>query len=404
MWNNITSFARCIRRNQYFKYLMMVVVIVCILYWIKKMYPVRPAPPTTHILKNMGYKSIFVYHLPEWFKVLKGIRTFQLENCAVQRCFITTSPSEREMADLVLFNGQHDHTRAEYQRNPQQIFALYYSESPPHSRVIPEYVTINWTISYRSDSTIPSPYRRWVYNDDTVWQKEQDRNYATNKTRQVAWFVSNCDDKNGRLEYVMELQKFISVDIYGKCGPLSCPREDALQCFRMLDEDYKFYLAFENSNCKDYITEKFFVNALSRRVLPIVMGPPRETYEKIAPYYSFIHVDDFKSPADLAAYLHELDEKDELYNAYFQWKGTGKIVKEPIRFFCTLCERLHDAAIMDIPHWYPDVNYWWRKPGTCSDNTWLHEIRTSASIRIQNHQYCLFITIILIVYNNVIKM
>ena len=30
----------------------------------------------------------------------------------------------------------------------------------------------------------------------------------------------------------------------------------------MLDSDYKFYLAFENSNCQDYITEKFFVNGL----------------------------------------------------------------------------------------------------------------------------------------------
>jgi hypothetical protein len=29
--------------------------------------------------------------------------------------------------------------------------------------------------------------------------------------------------------------------------------------------------AFENSNCKDYVTEKFFVNGLTRNILPIVV-------------------------------------------------------------------------------------------------------------------------------------
>jgi glycoprotein 3-alpha-L-fucosyltransferase len=79
---------------------------------------------------------------------------------------------------------------------------------------------------------------------------------------QVAWFVSNCGARNGRLQYARELSKYISVDVYGACGTKKCPRTTANKCFDMLDKDYKFYLAFENSNCKDYITEKFFVNGL----------------------------------------------------------------------------------------------------------------------------------------------
>lgn len=64
------------------------------------------------------------------------------------------------------------------------------------------------------------------------------------------------------MHYARELSKYIQVDIYGTCGTLRCPRSQSQACFDMLDEDYKFYLAFENSNCKDYITEKFFVNGL----------------------------------------------------------------------------------------------------------------------------------------------
>lgn len=41
---------------------------------------------------------------------------------------------------------------------------------------------------------------------------EQDRNYAQNKTKKVAWFVSNCGARNGRLNYAHELQKYIQVN------------------------------------------------------------------------------------------------------------------------------------------------------------------------------------------------
>jgi hypothetical protein len=100
-----------------------------------------------------------------------------------------------------------------------------------------------------------------VYYDPNVKSLNQSKNYAANKTKQVAWFVSNCGARTRRLEYARELQKYIGVDIYGSCGDKTCPRGDP-QCTNLLNKDYKFYLSFENSHCKDYITEKFFVNGL----------------------------------------------------------------------------------------------------------------------------------------------
>jgi glycoprotein 3-alpha-L-fucosyltransferase len=70
--------------------------------------------------------------------------------------------------------------------------------------------------------------------------KKQDKNYATGKTKKVAWFVSNCGARNGRRQYADELGKHIQVDIYGACGPFKCPRHNSEACFKMLDKDYKF--------------------------------------------------------------------------------------------------------------------------------------------------------------------
>ena len=155
----------------------------------------------------------------------------------------------------------------------------------------------NMTASYRTDSTIVTPYKKWHYDNETVDIKKQSRNFAIGKTKQVAWFVSHCKTPNNRLQYAEELQKFISVDIFGECGTKKCPRNQQRRCFKMLNKEYKFYLAFENSNCIDYITEKFFINGLSHDVIPIVMGArhgcqtfssclkPHLSLLKIASYY-----------------------------------------------------------------------------------------------------------------------
>lgn len=163
---------------------------------------------------------------------------------------------------------------------------------------------------------------------------------------------------------------FKQVDIYGRCGTLTCPSANRQDCYNMLNRDYKFYLAFENSNCKNYITEKLFENALARNILPIVMGAPIEEYQKYAPQQSFIHVDEFESPAELAQFLHILDKNDEEYNSYFAWKGTGQFVNNPNNFFCELCARLHDNKIMSNSQWVDDINEWWRGKGICMGGSW----------------------------------
>ena len=43
---------------------------------------------------------------------------------------------------------------------------------------------------------------------------------------------------------------------------MTCQKTDSQKCFQLLERDYKFYLSFENSNCDEYITEKFWDVAL----------------------------------------------------------------------------------------------------------------------------------------------
>ena len=54
----------------------------------------------------------------------------------------------------------------------------------------------------------------------------------------------------------------------------------------------QFYLAFENSLCRDYITEKFW-KVLSYNVVPVVLNGVNMT--KVAPPHSYIDIKDFDS-------------------------------------------------------------------------------------------------------------
>lgn len=71
----------------------------------------------------------------------------------------------------------------------------------------------------------------------------------------------------GREFYVRELQQHLQVDVFGACGDLKCGKSHQdIECYsRLLRPNYKFYLAFENNLCEDYITEKVRNDQLSKK-------------------------------------------------------------------------------------------------------------------------------------------
>ncbi|XP_026804497.1 glycoprotein 3-alpha-L-fucosyltransferase A-like [Rhopalosiphum maidis] len=325
--------------------------------------------PPNYQYENAPIKKILLYNGISNWMVDEGQSEFLSNDCPVNRCTISTNIRFITIMDAVIFREKFSDPFYEigFKKTSKQIWIFFFLQSAYYSRFNIRNNMINWIATYRHDSDIVMPYARWAYFNPSVTQVDQlNRNYSLNKTKQVAMIVSNCNTNNKRLLYAKELGKYISVDIYGECEGLKNTKSNNF--LQILKQDYKFYLAFENSNCIDYVTEKFFIDGLQYDVLPVVMGGRREDYERIAPKRSYVHVDDYESPKRLAEYLRRLDADDDLYNEYFRWKGTGEFIDT--KFFCRLCAMLHDDSA-PAKH-YRDVNRWWRKPGVCDHSMkWL---------------------------------
>ena len=54
-----------------------------------------------------------------------------------------------------------------------------------------------------------------LFNDQVTKPLAQKQDTKSKKL--VAWMVSNCYTASRREQYVLELQKYISVDVYGNC-------------------------------------------------------------------------------------------------------------------------------------------------------------------------------------------
>lgn len=172
--------------------------------------------------------------------------------------------------------------------------------------------------------------------------------------------ISHCPTHGRREDYIVNLRRHITVDLYGECGQMSCPYNAS--CYETLESTYKFFLSFENAVCADYVTEKFF-DPLSRYIVPIVYGGAN--YSQIAPPHSYIDARQF-TPKQLADYLLKLDADDRLYNEYFWWKKHFTVesgLEQMTRHgFCDLCKKLHQDHELKS---YSNLVYQWHVDAQC---------------------------------------
>ena len=151
------------------------------------------------------------------------------------------------------------------------------------------------------------------------------------------------------------------MDVYGRCGNLTCSRNYAQEdrdCLSMISKTYKYYLSFENALCKDYVTEKLY-NILPLDMVPIVRGGAN--YSRFVPEKWYINTADFSSPKQLAEHLYSIDKKPEIYLQYFKhrnkYTGKGYFGVKNLKSWCSLCENLNS------PHKkhnvYKDIAQWW---------------------------------------------
>ena len=312
---------------------------------------------------------------------------FKAKGCPVTDCRIVRNYKDLpfDFYDAVVFN-MLDYEEIDFpeelglKRRDHQRYVFLTQEAPPLL-----WLTVssfdgyfNWTMSFTDYSDIKLIYgkikpKSSAPREDSEVRRLIDethhwpRNYLANKTKSVAWMVSNCYTDSLRETYVEELSKYIDVDIYGKCGNLTCAHKftDWLshsECYDVLANNYKFYLSFENALCRDYASEKFFL-PLIHDIVPVVYGGAN--YTALAPPHSFIDALQF-TPRQLARYLHRVGSNKTLYNEFFWWKDHYEVEAETYQMllhaYCDLCKKLHED---DRPKIYPNITTLWDAYAQC---------------------------------------
>lgn len=268
-----------------------------------------------------GSIIILLWHWPfDRSYSLAGDKCLKMYN--ISRCLLTDDKSVFSAANVVVFHhfelSRGLSSLPLHLNRPESQYWVWMSLEPPinNQNLTQLNGLFNLTMSYRLDADISIPYGKTMLGGD-----KQIFTAAPNRSCFASWVVSKYRPEQTRAFVYQSLKEHIPIEVYGKWNKKPLLDKKLLPTI----SNCLFYLSFENSEEKDYISEKLWRNAFQAGVVPVVLGPSKATYEAITPPHSFIHVADFSNIADLAAYLKDLSADRQAYEEYFKWHNTHRI-------------------------------------------------------------------------------
>ncbi|XP_045497519.1 alpha-(1,3)-fucosyltransferase C-like [Colias croceus] len=326
----------------------------------------------------------------------QGQEGFINRNCPKTSCYVTSNRSflgDYTNFDVVVFAGpevvQMERNYLPHRRSLHQKYVFASIESsdnyPVCSNRFNNYFNWTWTYKLNSDAQWgymvirdaennvigPKADMHWMKLDEMAPISEELGYKLKNKTKAAAWFVSNCISRSRRNSYVLdlaaELTKYdLKIDIYGDCGNLKCSRDNEEECDKMIEREYFFYLSFENSFAKDYVTEKL-LHPLRNLAVPIVYGGAN--YSRFMPDGIYLNAREL-GPKRLAERMNELIEDQNKYAEYFKWRNHYSYHKrhESVETddYCRFCSILFDETLVETKSVYKNFKKWWDPPYRCS--------------------------------------
>ena len=234
-----------------------------------ELLPSNMVQASANITRTRQSTTLLVYNAffgnKEWITVNEdcSIPRTRAKPCKKDMFELTYDKRRFYESDFVLIHAASNlpslgHLKRIWKQKPSwQLWIYFVMESPrssPDTSLFNGMFDLNF--SYRVDSDFWAPYGTY---EETPLANLPQHDFSFGKDKLVSWTVSNCKPPIRKL-FVRELQKYITVDVFGWCSgqfgeSRSCQRGET--CTSIIKQ-YKFFLAFENALCEDYITEKYW--------------------------------------------------------------------------------------------------------------------------------------------------